>query len=339
MSAGDQLLFLKLADAYARPSGAYRAATAALDVPNKGIEGYLQGTEIGDKLQERKLQNMTLSEALGGQPLPSGTEGYGNLRVRQFEPVAKLATGLGNLAKAQREGLPDTKDFMTSDQARAYGADESLINSFGGRPIPRQVIAGAVSNKQRGRIAGSLETRNELNISNAINKNVNALTGTGALGQSGKNNLRISRIKPLLEKQGPLTPQELERINTDIDGVITGGVPLRTTEEGQKIATISTQIALLKQQFGNRPATFNDAEFRRRMIPLVNGLIEADNEVQGKAFNMMKANFGHLTTPEHLQRVQEAIATGQQLPIADYGPDLSNISEEALRSIAAGSGE
>lgn len=332
-------LYDKLAEAYGRPSGAYRAATAALDVPNQGLEGYLKGTEIGDKLKARKLQGQTLAEALGGN-IPAGLEGFGNTTIGAATALEKPITAIAALDKARRESMPDMKDYLTPDQAKAYGASDSVINSFNGRPIPRQVVAGDVSNKQRSRIAGSLETRNELNISNAINKNVNALTGTGALGQSGKNNLRISRIKPLLEKMGPLTPQELERVNTDIDGVITGGVPLRSTEEGQKISTIASQIALLKQQFGNRPETFNDADFRRRMIPLVNGLIEADNEVQGKALNMVKANFGHLTTPEHLQRIQEAISNGQQLPIADVsGPDLSGMSEEALRAIASGGGE
>jgi hypothetical protein len=137
------------------------------------------------------------------------------------------------------------------------------------------------------------------------------------LGQSGKNNIRIARIQPLLQKNGPLTPQELERVNTDIDGVITGGVPLASTEEGQKISTISTQIARLKQQFGNSPQMFNDAGFRQRMIPLVNGLIAADNEVQDQAFNMVQANYGHLTNPAHLARIKQALRSGQQLPIVD----------------------
>lgn len=342
-------LFMALAQAKAQPDRWARSVNAAGQAGEDILGGYLKGAQIRAGQQEAALKPYEIwskiSDSAGpdvansifkqkGIPVPdmSGSDSLDHSAMRtQYTP--DQLTNMGTFGQ-KRLTARQTAQNIEQTSPVDFGQVDSFFSSAGKPEIGKALIDAATKSGRRNvqkdifdkatslvgpksDIADSLNRRTDLQVANAINHNVNAMTGTGALGQSGKNNLRLARIQPLLTKDGPLTPQELERINTDIDGVITGGVPLRSTEEGQKIATFATEIARLKQQFGNNPEAFNDAGFRQRIVPLVNGLIAADNEVQDRAFSMVKANYGHLTTPEHLARVEQAIRTGQQLPIID----------------------
>ena len=322
-------LYGKLADALSRPSNAYLAAQEGLAIPGKVIEGYNTGAAFADALRKRRNERMTLQQILGH--LPPGTEGYGNVTQEQFKPTAELLAGIGAIEKAN---TAHQGDYLSTDQAKQYGIPETFISTFKGNPVPRQVAQGFMANRARSEIAGALGKRTELQVANAINKNVNSLTsGTGALATAGKNNLRIARVTQLLQRPDALTPDELDLVKQDLTGVVQGGVPLKDSAEGQRVSTIATKFANLLKQASNQPQVFNDAGFRRRTIRLANEMIVADNEVQDRAFNSVKANYGHLTTPEHLERVRMAIKENMQLPIIDV-QDLSSVGDDELRRIA-----
>lgn len=70
--AGNQLLFLKLAEALGQDSRALRAVRAGAEIPFQAIAGYDAGAQFGDRIRQRKLNRQTLSDALGGQPLETG---------------------------------------------------------------------------------------------------------------------------------------------------------------------------------------------------------------------------------------------------------------------------
>lgn len=135
-------LFELLAEAKERPSKAYRATRAAIDVPQQILEGVLSGSDIADKLNERKLANQTLEEALGGiANVPEEARGLKNLSVRQFRPTAQLLAGVGAITKAQKEKdqyVPRTMDGILAN----------LVNS--GKLTPDQ----AFSMKNKGMLAG-----------------------------------------------------------------------------------------------------------------------------------------------------------------------------------------
>lgn len=61
----NEALFLKLAEALARPSGAYRAANAALDIPGQALGGYEAGAQFADKQRLRKESQQSLRDVLG----------------------------------------------------------------------------------------------------------------------------------------------------------------------------------------------------------------------------------------------------------------------------------
>lgn len=325
-------LYDELAKAYAQPSRAFRDVSAALQIPEQGLAGYKSGLDYADEINSRKLKNQTLSQALGGN-VPDRIAQYGNLRV----PVVKDLGGLDAIAKITENPVDEGK-FLDTAQAKQFGLPDEFIATFKGRPIRREIAQGYMSNKARSEIAGSLQKRTETGVANAINKNVNSLTsGTGALATAGKNNLRIARVKSLLERPTALTPQEMELVTTDLAGVVQGGVPLKDTVEGQAIGTVAAKFADMMKNVSNNPQTFNDMGFRKRIIQLANEMIDADNLTQSKALNVMKATYGHLTTPEHLSRIEQAIRSNQQLPIIEPdmdGSSIQSLSDEELRSIA-----
>lgn len=108
-------LYAALAEALSQPSKKYRAAQEGLAIPRKAMEGYEYGAEFMDKQNKRKQADTTLEEMLAGtgMSLPEGTEGFAKLKYGQFEPMAKLASGIGDLQKAGRD---PNKDFMTKFQ-------------------------------------------------------------------------------------------------------------------------------------------------------------------------------------------------------------------------------
>lgn len=124
-------LFDKLAEAYARPSGAYRAASAALDIPNQGLEGYLQGAEAGDVIRKRNLGKKTLSEVLGGKIIP-GLESFSDTTVdaaKAIEPFAKFKSdGLDALLKMQL-----TQDNIMKRQKDRQNFAKDMLNEKGNR--------------------------------------------------------------------------------------------------------------------------------------------------------------------------------------------------------------
>lgn len=111
MAVSDSL-YLALSEALSQPSKKYRAAQEGLAIPRKVMEGYEYGADFMDKQNKRKQANMTLEEMLAGTgvSLPEGTEGFAKLKYGQFEPMAKLASGIGDLQKVGRD---PNKDFVT----------------------------------------------------------------------------------------------------------------------------------------------------------------------------------------------------------------------------------
>lgn len=122
-------LYAELAKALSRPSKAYRAASAALDIPKHGLEGYEYGANFADKQQERKFNSQTLSEALGGQA-PEDLQPYAHMRVKQAVSLAPLLKALqepeekssqanflvnGKLMRFRRGGYEEAPVTMSSD--------------------------------------------------------------------------------------------------------------------------------------------------------------------------------------------------------------------------------
>src|SRR6266571_682959 len=92
-------LYLALAQALSQPSRAYRSAQAGLGIPGQALQGYLTGTEISDKLRQRKLAQQTLFEALGGN-VPEGLGGFSRTPISTLTSLAPGITAAASLAKA-----------------------------------------------------------------------------------------------------------------------------------------------------------------------------------------------------------------------------------------------
>jgi len=198
----NERLFELLAQALSQPSGAYKAATAALDIPNQALQGYLGGSDIADKLRQRKLAQQTLFQMLGPN-LPQGTEGYGNLTQEQFEPVAKLLTGLGSIKRANQPEV----NFLLPEQAKATGVSEDVIKSYGGKPIPRQVgqmdISRRLGETRNENLAGLVGAR-QAGVQNAVLNTAMRYSQAGMVQSAAKDSFgrlaNINRAQQILSQ-------------------------------------------------------------------------------------------------------------------------------------------
>jgi hypothetical protein len=113
MATGDQLLYLKLADALSRPSDAYLTAQEGINALKQAGEGYLQGQDIAESIRQRKLSKQTLSEALGGN-VPDRVQPYSNLNVQTVEKLGGLR-GLADITEPNKSNDWLTKFNMTQE--------------------------------------------------------------------------------------------------------------------------------------------------------------------------------------------------------------------------------
>jgi len=82
------LLYEKLAEALSQPSHAYRAAQAGLGIPQQALEGYLSGSDIADKLRQRKLAQTGLAQMLG--KTPAGYEDFADATPEMINAFKSL---------------------------------------------------------------------------------------------------------------------------------------------------------------------------------------------------------------------------------------------------------
>lgn len=106
-------LYRALAEALSRPSGAYRAAKAAIDVPEQALQGYLSGSDIGEKFRKRKIQQQTLRDILG-QNVPERFSRVADIPQEQVEGFG----GLRHLADDGGEDILDREMRRQLIQAR-----------------------------------------------------------------------------------------------------------------------------------------------------------------------------------------------------------------------------
>lgn len=129
--AGDQLLFLKLAEALGQDSRGLRAVKAGAQIPFQAMEGYETGAKFGDTIRQRKLNRQTLGEALGGQPLETG------IMNMTGEGGAAQNTNIDNLIaldKARKEVKRSTQLFGTrGDKGLTYNPNDNSISEI---PLP-----------------------------------------------------------------------------------------------------------------------------------------------------------------------------------------------------------
>lgn len=132
MAASPQL-FQALAEALGRPSKAYRAAQEGLAIPEEALQGYVGGLQAGNTIRKSKF-----ASSPAGSYFESGTVPYGfksDIPVDEFTALAPFAKPNPSLMTA----------FVTPDQAKSLGVDQKVIDSFGGKPIPRQIAQGSIS--------------------------------------------------------------------------------------------------------------------------------------------------------------------------------------------------
>lgn len=345
-------LFLELARAKAKPSQAFQDTQAGFGAIDQGIEGYLKGQQIADLIQKRKQDRQTLSEVLGGTVQGLSPE----LQNLPFGRIHEVGSALGDLSKFSEANT--LKDYLTPDQAVAYGVDQPFIQSFGGNPIPRQVAQGYVSNKSRAGIQKALEGRTaiqgerlDFDQRNTISKQVNGMLASGSsnLGRLQQNNIRSFRALKILDKKGPLSRQEYDLVTSDLSGIIQGGAPLRETLGEQRFNTLMGDIANRIGYLKSQPASVDTPEVRAILKKNIQDIVQADNASIDQNFNSVAAAQAPFIQRNQawFNNLKEQVKQGTKPDfIESFGQDqgggnedlasISSMSDDELRQVAAG---
>lgn len=205
--AGDQLLFLKLAEALGQDSRPLRAVKAGAQIPFQAMEGYDTGAQFGDRIRQRKFKDSPV-----GSYFESGTPPDG---FKKDIPVDAFAA----LAPFAKQDKSSVIQFVTPEQATAMGVDPKVINSFGGKPIPRLLAQsnvtsnlGADRNKALNRMAGTREAQVGLGATKAAMQYGGAGAAQGAIKESFNRIAQIHRTRGLLQQiqdqGGQANPQQ-----------------------------------------------------------------------------------------------------------------------------------
>lgn len=273
-------LYDKLAEAYARPSGAYRTFQTAADIPQKALEGYLAGSQVADSIRERKNKQRTLTDILGGT-MPAGTEGYGNLTAEQFKPTAEILSGIGAIDKANKSGAPKVSDFVSQDQAlkaltgvqgKTTPEDQAFLSAFPPGQIPRQDFATYFNGKTNKQTANS---RSDIAGANVGRINLQQLPSelgpnTGAGAAYGVK-IAARQGKSIIAKPG--SAQRMSLASGDIARAVIRAAPQLDAQRGADFSqNLATKISSISQRITSNPNGPDAPKLRKEMYDILDDL-------------------------------------------------------------------
>lgn len=293
MATGDQLLFLELAKALSRPSKAYRAAQAGLDIPQQAIEGYMSGSGLADKIKDRRLQDQTLEEILGANT----PEGLGGTTVRQANSVVKPVEAYASLLKATRESKGSRSqqaNFLLNGKLMEYDPDTGYRpariegqNNSGPMVIAPRVAptlpAGEVTKD-----AGIDDLLNDVSTIRSTKKAeyiglydypktlASQRTGYGATTDAGKFTQTLSRLQNKilnLRSGGQITDAEAGRLFKELPSGMTSDVDFDAKLTGFEN---SLKDMLMNRQRGFSGAGYRTPAFGEASVPSFNTPEEAE---------------------------------------------------------------
>jgi hypothetical protein len=161
----------------------------------------------------------------------------------------------------------------------------------GGLTSNTQAIAGRMTQYSRANDIREIQFRE--NKWAQLEKELNALkvTARSAVGVSAIGNQRAARALDLLNNPG-MTTQLLEYVNSDLGGIMAGGVPhvemLNRTTFGKNLVS---NWANLKQRISSEPSAINIPEIRALLKETIQGILQVDNEVLDINIGLAKEGF------------------------------------------------
>lgn len=245
-------LFSKYADALSQPSKGYRALEAALGGVEKGISGFERGSDFAEKLRKRKIQQQTLSEALGGRELP-GFEAFSKTPVEQIQPIAPLA------AFKTREGLSDLEKENLRDQRQERALDAAAARQE--RALAAMAKRQGASEDSRDRSAvGSLRSqflRESKEFSDISNRISNVVAGAKDPTAAGDLSLIFSYMKML-------DPTSVVREGEFATAANTGSIPDRVVAQYNRVINGERLSSDIRNDFVKRSFQIYDAQKRNQ---------------------------------------------------------------------------
>lgn len=309
-------LFMALAQAESQPSHAYRTAIAAEDAATAPIQGYLQTKQALTGLASQKAQLLDNFGKLA-EATDTGTA------LKLMGPTLKSAG-----VDLSQIGSPDTGGQSLEDLQKQFQANPMSLN-------PKMRTMMTTLHGQEGQyefrkeLADAAKFRSENQAWQEFGDHLNSLKQEGGpLGMAAKSNLRAYRALDVL---GPkATPQDVQYVYRDLDGIFQGGVPPITGAEKSQYNTLQQRWANLKTVLSNEPQQLNSPNVINHLRDIVTGLRSIDNKALNDNIDFVGKQYSHLQNldPLHyktlLNGARQLVSSGApENPINGTMPDES----------------
>lgn len=361
--AANPALFQALADALGKPSKTYRAATEALQIPGQAIGGYMDVMKQKQAMDEAKLKPYEIYGKIAEQAGPDVANGIfqkagipvpdmGAAGASGVPQTPQQLAGMGkfgqnrltalNAAQSLEEGAPSTPDEVNALFADHPEVAQRLNTAYGGK-VPKWAIQSEKTALTSGMRLEPLIAQKDRALNwqkwNTVLKQANAFTqGSGPVGIASKNNMRGMRAMALINKPGPLTPQEYDYITSDMAGIMQGGAPLAEQVRDQGFNTALGSIAQTLTRLKSEPQAVNTPEIRALLKTNLQHVLNVDNAVINNNLGYLEKAYPDVIAQNRpaWEAAKQAIQRGEQMPVGDMGGggDMGTGDPEADAAIA-----
>jgi hypothetical protein len=279
-------------------------------------------------LLKQKLSGIVMGPQ-GIDPLKQSEINLNNEKIKHMEQP-------GNMKPVGKIYRNSTTGEMTDNPTVAQGPDWKEYNTTQGDALNKlsAQTSGAARNK-------AIETRSEAFNRGIDVKQIDELakrTGITPKQQSvlQQNSMKAFRTIPMLQKPN-LTYQELGLAETDLAGIMQGGVPQTDQLHNVKFPGWQEDFARVKTYATGHPSEVVPPEIRKKVLSMITGMIQIDNQFLRANQKFSQSMLGP-TVRGGIKQFDKPIQsmTDTLTGVNAGGGDMSSMSDDQLRKIAAG---
>lgn len=152
----------------------------------------------------------------------------------------------------------------------------------------------------------------------SFDKRTNALntTSRSALGQSGIANIRAARAVDVLTNTKDITsdPYVYSLVNTDLQGIMKGGVP-NEVQLREKYTNLQSSLADIWQKVTANPVAVNQPAVKQQLLGIIQSIRQIDNNVIDKNLGVAKVAFKKIIQedPDRAEEFFKALSQSKEV--------------------------
>jgi hypothetical protein len=255
--------------------------------------------------------------------------GMGSIAAGNYQQPSEMQIAKSQGLTEAAGVLPQAKtklDVLKSEVPKTYAPPRV--------PTPRVPGSGSLSIGQKQEQFDEQQWPKLMKLANPL-----TASSRSVVGVAGTSNMRADRAIAILKdpKAGPSEIKAL--VDTDILGIMKGGVPDAEQLKNGLIQTFGTDLQQKLQYLSSNPQQFNNPAVRQRLLEIVKGLKAVDNKIITDALGIAGASYAPLIGrhPDWWKAGQAAVLeTGAGMENTPTAPAVSSIESQLIAKAKTG---